>query len=189
MGAGQATLLTTVVKNDPMYIYFHMGERELLELRAKLQTSGKAIPEGPKGVEVLAGLANEKGASHKGSIDFADNKLDPSTGTLQLRAVFENLNLTFVSGLFARVQIPVAVEENALLVPERAVLSDQAGFYVMVVKSDNSVEQRPVEKSTSVDGMAVITKGLKLEDLVIVNGVQRARAGAKVSPQKAAAGA
>lgn len=189
VGAGQATLLTTVVKNQPMYVYFNIGEQQLLELKAKVQAEGKITPQGPKNVDVFVGLANEQGFPHKGTIDFADNQLDKATGTLQLRGVFENADNALISGLFARVQIPTGVEPNALLIPERAILSDQGGFYVMVVRSDNVVEQRPITKDISVDGMAVITKGLTLDDVVIVNGVQRARAGGKVSPQKAAAAA
>lgn len=185
VGAGEATLLTNVVKNNPMYAYFNIGERDLLDLRRGIKGAGKGSP---NGVRVTASLADEGGFPHEGQIDFADNRLDPSTGTLQMRAVFPNAEYQLFSGLFIRVRIPLGEPQDSLLVPERCVLSDQGGRYLLLVKSDNSVEQRSVQVGATDNGMSVIESGLNADDVVVVNGMQRARPGSKVNPQKAPSG-
>jgi multidrug efflux pump subunit AcrA (membrane-fusion protein) len=119
-------------------------------------------------------------------LDFAESGVDPGTGTIQLRGVFGNpgpVNV-LLPGLFARLRMPIDKRENALLVSERAIGADQGGSYLLVVGSDNVVEKTPIRMGQLVDGLRVIEEGLQPDQLVIVKGVQRARPGGKVDPQK-----
>jgi len=131
-------------------------------------------------------LANEQGYPHEGVLDFAESGVDPGTGTIQLRGVFGNpgpVNV-LLPGLFARLRMPIDKRENALLVSERAIGADQGGSYLLVVGSDNVVEKTPIRMGQLVDGLRVIDEGLQPGELVIVKGLQRARPGAKVEPEK-----
>jgi membrane fusion protein (multidrug efflux system) len=130
------------------------------------------------------GLANESGFPHKGHLDFVDTTVDPDTGTMLLRGLFENPGPPYyiIPGMFVRVRMPVAQRENALLVTERALGLDQGGRYLLVVDNENKVEQRYVKIGALNDGMRVIKEGLKPEDQVVVNGIQRAIPGVKVTP-------
>jgi RND family efflux transporter MFP subunit len=135
-------------------------------------------------IPVNLGLANEAGFPYTGVIDFADNQVDSQTGTIRVRGVFANANRTFTPGLFARVRIPVGDKYQALLVPERAIGTDQGQKYVLAVNKENVVEYRAVKLGRLHDGLRVIQDGLKPDDLVIVNGIQRARPGVSVTPQR-----
>ena len=181
VGAGQATLLATVVREDPVYAYFNVSERLLLEYR-ELQRQNRTIaPPGQHNVAFL-GLATETGFPHPGRIDYAGNKIDPTTGTIEVRAVFPNPDHTILPGLFARVRVPFT-REKAILVPDVAVLFDQGGSYVLVVDPQNTVVQRRVQTGPLTEGdLRVIKTGVSVDDHVVVNGIQRARPGAVVKP-------
>jgi RND family efflux transporter MFP subunit len=184
VGAGEFTLLTTIKQYDPIYAYFTLNERDLLTLMKQYRKEGPA----PKKWEppVFLGLSNESGHPHEGKLDFTDLGVDSSTGTMLLRGVFPNPPpYNFVPGLFARVRFPVGKKDHALLVTERALGVDQLGDYLLVVNQDNVVEQQPVKLGISEDGMRVVTEGLKPDDWVVVDGVQRARPGTKVNPTRA----
>jgi len=143
---------------------------------------------GPNVPPVEVGLADEVGYPHKGFLDFADSAIDDATGTLELRGVLENegeFEEIIMPGSFTRVRIPVGRFEGAVLVPERAFSSDQGGRYLLVVGQGDVVEQRYVEVAGSYDGMRRVVSGVAPEDRVVVNGLQRARPGAKVTPQVA----
>jgi RND family efflux transporter MFP subunit len=131
-------------------------------------------------------LATEKGYPHEGRLDFAESGVDPGTGTLQLRGLFPNPGgvPVILPGLFARVRMPVGEREGALMVAERAIGSDQVGRYLMVIDSENRVDKRPVRIGQVVDGLVVIIEGLRADERVVVNGIQRARPGAKVDPEE-----
>jgi RND family efflux transporter MFP subunit len=132
---------------------------------------------------VEMGLANDKGYPHRGIIDFSDNTVDPSTGTLQVRGTFPNSPpYILVPGLFARLRVPAGKQDRALLVPERALGTDQAGRYLLVLNKDNVVGHRPVQVGAKVEGLRVIDSGLKPGERFIVEGLQRARPGNKVHP-------
>ena len=137
-------------------------------------------------IPLFLGLANEQGYPHEGVVDFAESGVDPATGTMQLRGVFPNPGPpnVLLPGLFARLSMPIDKRENALLVTERAIGADQGGNYLLTVGSDNVVEKTPIRMGQLVDGLRVIEEGLQPGELVIVKGLQRARPGVKVDPEK-----
>ena len=129
-------------------------------------------------------LAADEGFPHADYIDYLANQVDPETGTLQARGVFENPKRQIISGLFANVRLPLAQIKDALLVPESALGQDQHGRFLMVVKPDNSVEPRVVTQGARYHNLRVIQKGLEPTDRVVILGLQRARPGAKVTPKE-----
>ena len=130
------------------------------------------------------GLSNEEGFPHAGEIDYASNRVDPSTGTFELRAVFPNPDGVILPGFFTRVRVPFT-RGRELLIPEEAFGSDLGGRYLLVVDGENKVHRQQVEVGALVDGMRVVSKGISEDDWVVVNGLQRARAGVEVNPMKA----
>jgi multidrug efflux system membrane fusion protein len=137
-------------------------------------------------IPVELGLADETGFPHRGHLDFIDNRLDPNTGTMAGRAVIPNPDLTLTPGLFARLRLPGSGRYEALLLPDEAIGSDQTQRFAFVVNDQNTVEYRRVELGPIIDGLRVIRNGLKPEEWVVVNGVQRVRAGATADPQRQA---
>jgi membrane fusion protein, multidrug efflux system len=185
--AGGGTLLTSIVSMDPIYIYFDVDEATYLK-NNKLWFEGRrpSSRDTPNPVQVT--LTGETKPSHEGKMDFIDNRLDVSTGTLRSRAVIPNKDLSILPGQFGRVRLIGSAPYEALLLPDTAVATDQSRKIVFVVKDDNTVEAKPVTLGPLDEGLRVIRDGLKPEDKVIVNGLQRARVGAKVTPQTAPAG-
>lgn len=180
VGAGEATHLTTVVQDDPIYVYFYISEDDLLFYLSHPEHRGSR--EDPQ-VEVFMGLGNDKGYPHRGKVDYVDNQVDPDTGTIQVRAIFPNPDEKIFPGLFAKLRLPYAKIKDALLVPETALGFDQGGRYLLVVNGENKVEFRRVELGPlQDDGLRVIRKGLKAGERVIIKGVQRVRPGIKVTP-------
>ncbi len=177
---GDKTLLATLVNYDPIYVYFNMDERSLM-LHKNTSTDETTEDDDSKRAIQLE-LIEEKGYPHKGIIDYLDNTVDMSTGTIQVRATFDNKDLFIVPGLFAKVRLPYENVKAALLVPEAAISADQRGRYLLTVNSDNTVAYKPVEIGSLNDGLRVITKGITAEDRIVVKGIQRARPGSKVSP-------
>jgi len=184
---GGATLLTSIVSLDPIYIYFDMDEATYLK-NNRLYFAGKrpSSRETPNPVQVT--LSGETRPSHQGKMDFLDNRLDVSTATLRSRAVIPNQDLSILPGQFGRVRLIGSAPYEALLIPDAAIATDQTRRIVFVVKDDDTVEARPVVLGPLDDGLRVIREGLKAEDRVIIDGIQRARVGAKVSPHIAAGG-
>jgi len=180
VGDGQATLLATIVKEDPIYAYVTVSEADLLRFRSQV-SEGTREDYRKANILLEMGLVDETGYPHKGRVDYSDPTVDPSTGTVQARGIFENPDKKIVPGLFVRLRTPLEERKNGLLVPERAVASDQAGRYVLVVKSDDTVERRGVQVGTAENGWVVIDEGLKADDRVIVDGLQKALPGSKVS--------
>jgi membrane fusion protein, multidrug efflux system len=183
---GASTLLTTIVSLDPIYIYFDMDEATYLK-NNRLYFEGKrpSSRDTPNPVQVT--LSGETKPSHDGKMDFLDNRLDISTGTLRSRAVIPNKDLSILPGQFGRVRLIGSAPYEALLLPDTAIATDQSRKIVFVVKDDNTVEAKPVVLGPLDEGLRVIREGLKAEDRVIVDGLQRARVGAKVSPHPASA--
>lgn len=180
------TLLTSIVSLDPIYIYFDMDEATYLK-NNRLYFEGKrpSSRENPNPVQVS--LTGETKPSHDGKVDFLDNRLDVSTGTLRGRAVIPNKDFSILPGQFGRVRLIGSSPYDALLLPDTAIASDQSRKIVFVVKADDTVEAREVTLGPLNEGLRVIREGLKPEDRVIVDGLQRARVGAKVSPHTAPA--
>ncbi len=180
------TQLTSIVSLDPIYIYFDMDEATYLK-NNRLYFEGKrpSSRENPNPVQVS--LTGETKPSHDGKVDFLDNRLDVSTGTLRGRAVIPNKDFSILPGQFGRVRLIGSSPYDALLLPDTAIASDQSRKVVFVVKDDDTVEERPVTLGPLDEGLRVIREGLKPEDRVIIDGLQRARVGAKVSPHTAPA--
>ena len=181
-----ATLLTSIVSLDPIYIYFDMDEATYVR-NNRLYFEGKrpSSRDTPNPVQVT--LTGETKPSHDGKMDFVDNRMDVSTGTLRGRAVIPNKDYSILPGQFGRVRLIGSSPYQALLIPDTAVATDQSRKIVFVVKDDDTVEARAVTLGPLDDGLRVIREGLKPEDRVIVDGLQRVRVGAKVSPQAAKA--
>jgi len=183
-GAGQATLLTTIVSVDPVYCYVSVPERAFLKYQAFAAKEKHASVSAAK-IPCYIQLENETDYPHKGYIDFIDNSLDTNTGTIQVRGVIPNPTGTLTPGLFARMRVAGSGRYKALLVPEEAIGTDQNERFLLVVGQDDVVEARPVELGTLFGSLRSIVAGLQPGERVVVNGLQMARPGAKVSPQEA----
>jgi membrane fusion protein, multidrug efflux system len=187
-GDAGATLLTTLVSLDPIHIYFDLDEPTYLR-NNKLWFEGKrpSSRDTPNPVQIL--LTGETRPSHDGAMDFVDNRMDVSTGTLRVRAKVPNHDLSILPGQFARVRLIGSSPYDALLIPDTAIASDQSRKIVFVVKDDDTVEAKPVTLGALDEGLRIIKDGLKPDDRVIVEGLQRARVGQKVAPHMAQAAA
>lgn len=181
VGAKEKTLLTRIVDTGKIYFYFDVSERDYLQLRRMLAQGADKDERGDGTVHLQ--LADESGYPHEGTIDFAEPSLDPSTGTLRARAIFDNQDGILTGGLFGRVRVPLRTRE-ALLVPDLSIGVAQAGRYVMVVNKEKVAEQRLVETGAIRGTLRVIEKGLSKEDWVIVSGIQRAQPGRQVDPKE-----
>lgn len=182
VGAGENTLLTTVVNIQPLYAYFDVSESLILRL---FEERGAGLGERDRSDDtpVFLGVDTEEGWPHEGTLDYLDNIVDSSTGTIQSRGVFPNEGGMLLPGLFARIRVPLGVEENAVLVEETAIGTDLGGKFVLVVGADDIVELRHVELGAlEDDGMRVVRSGLAADERYIINGLQRARPGLPVTP-------
>lgn len=172
-----SVVLTSIVSIDPVYVSFDGDEATFLQV-------GALARQGGPGVKVHAGLANESGFPHEGKLDFVDNRIDPVSGTVRMRAVLRNADATLVPGLFARVQVGTdGGKGEALLINDTAIGTDQNRKYVYVVGADNKAEYRVVTLGPLVDGLRVARSGLKPGDRIVVNGLQRVRPGAPIAPE------
>lgn len=174
-------ILTTLVSLDKVYAYFDASEETYLKY-VKAARNSKSSATTATAVQMA--LSNDTGFPHEGRIDFIDNRLNPQTGAIRLRAVFNNNQRQFTPGLFARVRLSGKGQYQAVLTPDRAIGTDQNRRFVFVIGADGKPESRPVQLGALVDGMRVISSGLKAGELVVVNGLQRIRPGMPVSPQK-----
>jgi RND family efflux transporter MFP subunit len=188
------TLLTTLVSIDPIYVRFDGDEQAYLKYTkiareaVQAKSGGKANEAGTTGSPVMVGLADEPGYPHQGVMVFVDNELDPTTGTIRGRARLENHDRAFTPGLFARVKLMGSNQYNALLINDSAVGTDQTVRYVLVVGADNKVQYRPVKLGPIIDGLRVVTDGLKAGETIVVSGLQRVRPGSPVTPESVAMG-
>ncbi len=181
-GTGSGTLLTKIVDEQPMYVYFDVDERSLLRYMRRRTQSRETDPGSLRelGIDCFVQLADEKDFPHKGKLDFAESEVNTSTGTARLRGTFENKDDALSSGLFVRVRVPASEPYQALLIPERALATDQNVKFVYVVGDDGVANRRAVELGAQRDEMRIITSGLKAGEQVIVKGLQRVRQGQKV---------
>jgi len=182
VGFNEPTLLTTIVKLDPIYVLFEGTERRFLEYERRIREEGLATA-ADRQVPVFVGLEGEQGFPHQGVIDFRANRVDPGTGTIQIRATIPNQDRLAVPGMFARVRVPIGQPMTQQLIPQTAVGSDQRGPFVYVVGSDNVVQYRPIRTGRSVGNLVIVQDGLTSMDRVVVNGVQKARPGAPVESE------
>lgn len=171
-GAG-GPALTSIVSTGRIYATFEVDESAYLKFAAA--NSGKPLP-------VYLGLANERGHPRQGRLEFVDNKLDPGSGTIRVRAVFDNADNVLTPGLFARLKIGGGGAAPAVLINDRAVGTDQSRKFVFVVKGDNTVAYREVKLGPNVDGLRVVRDGLAAGEHIVVNGLQRVRPGVTIAP-------
>ena len=183
VGYAGPTELASVVQIDPIYVYFEVSETVVQRVKEALSRQGKTMRD-VHDVPVEIGLQIEEGYPHKGVIDYIAPQIDASTGTLQVRGIFDNKDSALLPGMFARVRVPIRRPAPALLVPDTAIGTSQLGRYVLVVNKDNVVEQRTVTIGQVDKGLRVIESGLKPDDLVVIDGIQRAIPGNKVDPDK-----
>jgi membrane fusion protein, multidrug efflux system len=179
-GPGEATLLTTVVSLDPVYAYFDADEQIFLKY-----TGGGTDPRsrrGSSGLPIRMALANDEGFPRQGRLDFLDNQLDGSTGTIRGRAVFRNSDGRLTPGLFVRLRLAGTGSYHGLLIQDRAVGTDLSKKFVYVVGPKHEIEYRTVTLGPIVDGLRVVRSGLAAGEPIVINGLQRVRPGAQVTP-------
>jgi RND family efflux transporter MFP subunit len=180
------TLLTTIVSENPIYLYFDVNENNYLKYK-RLTEQGINGSAAELGASVEIALPDDKGFPYKAQLNFLDNRLDQGTGTLRARALVKNDNRLFSPGMFARVRIAGSPAYSALLLPESAIGTDQISKYVLVVGEDGTVVRRNVTLGPFIDGrMRVVREGIAASDWVVTNGLQRARPGSKVEPKRVA---
>ena len=178
----QSTLLTTIVSEDPIHCYFEADEAAYLRYtRMNLEGSRASSRENPN--PVFLALADEDGFPHRGHMDFVDNSLDPSTGTMTGRAIFDNPREVLSPGLFARIRLLGSGRFEAMLIPDSAIGTDQSERFVVVVRADGVAERRNVSTGARVRGLRVVESGLSPDDRVVLRGLQRVRFGEPVSAE------
>ena len=177
------TVLTRVESFNPIHAYFAVSESDVLEfIRLKMESGvASSAANAPK---LYLGLTEANGFPYEGRLDFAEIGVDPETGTQLRRGEFPNPDGQLVPGLFVRLKLPIGEPSPGIMVPDRAIATDQRGQYVLAVNEENVVEYRPVQLGTRVADMRVVNEGVKLEDWIVVNGIQRARPGTPVDPQE-----
>jgi RND family efflux transporter MFP subunit len=182
VGGAHTSELATIVQIDPIWVWFNLSERDVQRVRAQMAQRAVTVADLINKVPIEVGLQTETGYPHKGLLDYVSPDVNQSTGTLQVRGIFENANRALLPGYFVRVRVPLRAEQ-ALLVPEVAVGADQAGRYVLTVNADGIVEQRRVQLGQTTGDMRVIESGLKPDERVIVAGILDAVPGQKVDSQ------
>jgi len=185
--AGGATVLTTIVSIDPVYVYADVDENSLLKFNA-LASARRLDRDGDGKIPVELQLADETGFPHRGYIESFNNRLDANTGSILLRAVFPNADGRVVPGLFARIRVPLSERHPVLLVEERAIGTDQAQKFVLTLTPSNTVAYQSVQLGPAIEGKRVVRSGLQGTEEIVVNGLQRVRPGMPVSPQLEVAG-
>ena len=182
VGAASPTQLATIVQLDPIYVNFNVNEQDVLRIRAEAKRRGLTSSQ-LASLPVEVGLQTEAGFPYKGKLDYAAPTINQSTGTLPARGILPNPDRVLLPGYYVRVRVPIDQQQDALLVPDVALGSDQAGRYVLVVNGDNVVEQRKVLTGPLEGNLRVIETGLKADDRVVTAGLLRAIPGQKVDPQ------
>lgn len=182
-----ATVLTSIVSVDPMYVFADVDERAILRIQ-KLVREGALEARKPGEIPILMGLANDQGFPYVGVVDFIDSRVNPGTGTIRIRGKFDNPRPTtgtrpLSPGLFANLQVPIGKPHAALLIAERAIGTDQGTKYVYIVNDKKEVERRNIELGDQHEGLREVRTGLNSDDLVIVDGLQRVRPGVAVDPK------
>ncbi|MGQ3890618.1 efflux RND transporter periplasmic adaptor subunit [Legionella sp. CNM-4043-24] len=183
VGHGEATQLATIDQISPMYVYFNLNELDLIRLRKAARAHGFK-PDDLSKVPVYVSMQNENGFKYKATLDFVNTGLNASTGTMELRAVLENKDYDFVPGLFVQVKIAITMPAKQLTVPDTAIMYDQIGPYLLLVDQQNIVQLQRIELGGLEQGIRAVTKGLTINDRVIVAGLQNATPGNKVDARE-----
>lgn len=177
------TVLTLIVTQDPIHIYFDVNENNFLKYK-RLAERGEVTDARMADVAIEIALPDESTFRHKGRLDFLDNRLDPGTATMRARAIVANPNALFSPGMFARVRLAGTPKRPTLMLPDSAILTDQASKYVLVVDDAGVVGKRTVRLGPINEAMRIVREGVTGADWVITNGLQRARPGMKVAPKR-----
>ncbi|GJL35246.1 MexE family multidrug efflux RND transporter periplasmic adaptor subunit [Enterobacter hormaechei] len=167
-----ASVLTTLVSQKTVYVYFDVDESTYLHYQ-NLARSGQGASNNHLALPVEIGLTGEEGYPHQGKVDFLDNQLAPSTGTIRMRALLDNAQRQFTPGLFARVRLPGSAEFQATLIDDKAVLTDQDRKYVYIVDKEGKAQRRDITPGRLAEGLRIVQQGLKPGDKVIVDGLQK----------------
>ena len=181
-GNEAASLLTTIVSLDPIHFYFTGNEQDYLRYLRLDRAGGRPSSHDTRN-PVRLRLADEGDFVHEGYMDFVDNRIDAATGTVQGRAIFANPDYLLVPGMFARIQLLGEGPYEALLIPDEAIGADQARQFVFVLDADNVAQRRVIETGRLEGGLRIIREGLSRDDRVVINGIQRVRAGSPVDPE------
>lgn len=181
--AGSASLLTTIVSVNPVYVYADVDEDSYLKFSDLVRAKKLGDDDGGQ-IPVKMELADEQGYPHTGHIESFDNHLNPDTGSILLRAVFRNDDSNITPGLFARIRIPLSDRHSALLVDERAIGTDQSQKFVLTLTRTNTVAYQPVQLGPLVEGQRIIRSGLQAGEEIVVNGLERVRPGMPVTADK-----
>ena len=181
-GAGQITPLTTLVSLDPIYVYFDADEQTYLKYARVSRTAGTSSHDLTNAA--LLGLADEDGFPHVGRVNFVDNQVSSTTGTIRVRATFPNKNFALTPGLFARVRLEGGGAYGGCLAKDESVVTDLNQKYVFVLGKNNTLEYRPVKLGPIADGLRVVREGLHDGDVIVTNGLQRVRPGTAVTPKR-----
>jgi multidrug efflux system membrane fusion protein len=181
LAVADQSLLTTMVSQDPVYVYFDVDEHNYLRYRAEAREGRDSAT----ALTARVGLVNEEGFQHVGKVDFLDNKVDAATGSIRVRATLKNGDRTFTPGLYARVQVSSDSEVQATLIDDKAVLTDQDRKYVYVLSPEGTAQRRDIKPGRTSDGLRVVESGLMPGDKVIIGGLQRIYfSGAPVTPSE-----
>ena len=167
-----ASVLTTLVSQKTVYVYFDVDESTYLHYQ-HLARSGQGASSNHLALPVEIGLVGEEGYPHQGKVDFLDNQLTPSTGTIRMRALLDNAQRQFTPGLFARVRLPGSAEFNATLIDDKAVLTDQDRKYVYIVDKEGKAQRRDITQGRLAAGLRIVQQGLNPGDKVIIDGLQK----------------
>ncbi|MFE0757987.1 efflux RND transporter periplasmic adaptor subunit [Inquilinus sp. NPDC058860] len=182
-GDPNSTLLTTIVAFDPIYFEFDMSESDYLAYQRAV-VAGKLPSTRDNATIIQTRLPDEQDWPHAGTMNFVDNQLDPGSGTIRARAILDNKDLFITPGQFGRLRLPGSNEYDAILIPDSAILTDQSNRIVMTVKDDGTVEPKIIRPGpTQPGGLRIVREGLTGQEKVIINGLVRARPGAKVTAQ------
>jgi multidrug efflux system membrane fusion protein len=177
------SLLTTLVSEGPLVAYFDADERTYLRLR-EAQRALRQSADGAEAPRVFMALADETGYPHEGKLDFIDNGVDPATGMITLRALFANADGKLTPGLFARLELVLPNEREVVLIEDRAVGTDLGKKFVLALGPDDTLEYREISLGAAVGGLRLVRQGLRPAEVIVVNGLFRARPGMKVSPKR-----
>lgn len=182
VGATDKTLLATVVKLDPLYVYFYVSEKEYLNYQKNVQIN---LAEEPNQLPVYIKLANEEDYAYQGRLDYMDNRVDPATGTIQIRGEIPNPEDLLYPGMFVQIRVPTETVPNAVLIPEKAIMTDLGGKFVLIVGEGNVLQRRDIALGTPVGKLRVVKKGLTGEELFVIGGFAMVRPGMPITPMPA----
>jgi RND family efflux transporter MFP subunit len=176
------TILTRIVSLDPIYFYFDIDERSFLAYARDARSRGVSLQEGAGAMAVKVRLSDERDGSFKGKLDFAENRVDRGTGTMRVRAIFDNPDLILQPGLFGTINIPGSLPYRGVLIPDEAISADQDRRIVYVVDAEGKVTARQIRPGPRLHGYRVVREGLEGNETIVINGLMSVRPGVTVTP-------